>query len=53
MISPQKEANHRTGGETGMNTFKCGNCGYEKEGKCKPQKCPTCGGKKTFEKKEE
>jgi rubrerythrin len=35
-----------------MATFKCTSCGYEKEGRCKPQKCPECDGKKTFEKKE-
>ncbi len=33
-----------------MATFKCANCGFEKEVRCKPQKCPQCGEKKTFEK---
>jgi rubrerythrin len=35
-----------------MSMFKCSKCGYEKESRCKPQKCPKCEGKKTFEKKE-
>ncbi|MEJ2586196.1 MAG: rubredoxin [Deltaproteobacteria bacterium] len=35
-----------------MGKFECKNCGYEKEARCKPQKCPKCEGKKTFEKKE-
>jgi len=35
-----------------MASFKCSNCGFEKEGKCKPQKCPNCGEKKTFAKSE-
>lgn len=34
-----------------MGAFKCKTCGYEKEAKCKPQKCPQCEEKKTFEKK--
>jgi rubrerythrin len=35
-----------------MGTFKCAACGFEKEAKCKPQKCPQCGEKKSFEKQE-
>jgi rubrerythrin len=35
-----------------MATFKCSKCGHEKDGRCKPQKCPKCGGTKSFEKKE-
>jgi rubrerythrin len=35
-----------------MATFKCTKCGYEKEARCKPQKCPNCGEKKSFEKDE-
>ena len=35
-----------------MAKFKCGNCGFEKESRCKPRKCPKCGESKTFEKKE-
>ncbi len=31
--------------------WKCTACGFEKEGRCKPQKCSQCGGKGTFEKK--
>ena len=26
-------------------------CGYEKDSRCKPQKCPQCGEKGTFNKK--
>lgn len=36
-----------------MAVFKCSNCGFEKEGRCKPRKCPECEGKDTFVKKEE
>jgi rubrerythrin len=25
-----------------MAIWKCAKCGYEKEGRCKPKKCPTC-----------
>jgi rubrerythrin len=35
-----------------MATFICSHCGFEKDGKCKPQTCPGCGDKKCFEKKE-
>ncbi|WP_093392494.1 RCKP-type rubredoxin-like domain-containing protein [Thermodesulforhabdus norvegica] len=35
-----------------MALYRCSVCGFEKEGRCKPQKCPSCGEKKTFEKKE-
>jgi rubrerythrin len=34
-----------------MAVFRCEKCGFEKEAKCKPQKCPNCGEKKTFQKK--
>lgn len=36
-----------------MAIFKCSNCGFEKEGRCKPRKCPECEGKDTFAKKED
>ena len=36
-----------------MATFTCSKCGLEKEARCKPQKCPNCGEKKSFEKTEE
>jgi len=36
-----------------MAQFQCSKCGCEKEGRCKPQKCPECGEKKSFEKKED
>jgi len=39
--------------EETMATFKCAKCGYEKEARCRPQKCPKCEGKKTFEKKQD
>ena len=32
--------------------FVCSECGRHKEGRCKPRKCPECGGQNTFEKKE-
>ncbi|MGA1862824.1 rubredoxin [Deferribacter thermophilus] len=35
-----------------MAVFKCTKCGYEKEGRCKPRKCPECGSQGSFEKKE-
>lgn len=34
-----------------MAVFQCTKCGFEKDSRCKPQKCPQCGEKKTFEKK--
>ncbi|MDS1029564.1 rubredoxin [Bacillota bacterium LX-D] len=36
-----------------MALWKCSSCGYEKEGRCKPKKCPECQAKDSFEKKEE
>ncbi|AVX21440.1 MULTISPECIES: RCKP-type rubredoxin-like domain-containing protein [Carboxydocella] len=36
-----------------MAVFQCTQCGYEKEGRCKPKKCPQCEGKDTFVKKEQ
>ncbi|HHW99431.1 MAG TPA: rubredoxin [Firmicutes bacterium] len=35
-----------------MAVFKCTNCGFEKEGRCKPRKCPECQSQNSFEKKE-
>ncbi|AHF96660.1 MAG: RCKP-type rubredoxin-like domain-containing protein [Desulfurella sp.] len=35
-----------------MAVYKCEKCGYEKESKCKPRKCPQCGSKDSFKKKE-
>lgn len=35
-----------------MATWKCACCGFTKEGRCKPQKCPQCQGKGNFEKSE-
>ncbi|MEW6623127.1 MAG: RCKP-type rubredoxin-like domain-containing protein [Bacillota bacterium] len=35
-----------------MAVWRCNECGFEKEGRCKPRKCPECGGKDTFAKKE-
>lgn len=34
-----------------MAVFVCKKCGHEKEGRCKPKKCPQCGEIGTFEKK--
>lgn len=34
-----------------MATWKC-SCGFVKEGRCKPQKCPQCQEKGAFEKQE-
>jgi len=36
--------------EVFMAVFVCKNCGEKKEGRCKPKKCPKCGGTNTFEK---
>jgi rubrerythrin len=35
-----------------MAVWKCKNCGFSKEGRCKPQKCPKCQEKGGFEKEE-
>ncbi|WP_432822793.1 RCKP-type rubredoxin-like domain-containing protein [Trichloromonas sp.] len=34
-----------------MALWNCEKCGYEKEGRCKPKKCPTCNEQTTFVKK--
>ncbi len=34
-----------------MAVFKCTQCGFEKETRCKPKKCPQCEAKDSFEKK--
>lgn len=36
----------------GMAEFICKECGEEKEGRCKPRKCPKCGAENSFDKKE-
>lgn len=36
-----------------MAVWTCSACGYTKEAKCKPRKCPECEEKDTFVKKEE
>ena len=36
-----------------MAVWTCTSCGYSKESRCKPRKCPECEGKDTFEKKED
>jgi len=38
--------------DSDMATWKCTSCGTVKEGRCKPKKCPKCGGQDTFKKKE-
>lgn len=35
-----------------MATWKCSTCGFSKDGRCKPQKCPQCDSKGTLEKQE-
>jgi len=35
-----------------MATWKCKNCGAEKEARCKPKKCSQCGAQDSFEKVE-
>ena len=35
-----------------MAIFKCTECGYEKEARCKPRKCPECEAKDSFKKVE-
>lgn len=32
--------------------WQCSRCGFEKDARCKPKKCPECGEKDTFGKKE-
>lgn len=34
-----------------MAVFKCSKCGFEKDTRCKPKKCPECGAQNSFEKK--
>ena len=34
-----------------MAVYVCSSCGFEKESKCKPRKCPSCGAKGSFVKK--
>jgi rubrerythrin len=36
---------------TRMAVWNCSKCGYEKESRCKPKKCPTCAEAETFVKK--
>ncbi len=37
-----------------MAVWKCSSCGYEKDARCRPGKCPECGAPKdSFAKKEE
>jgi rubrerythrin len=33
-----------------MTTWRCPQCGYERDGRCKPKKCPTCDQQVPFEK---
>ncbi|NLK00245.1 MAG: rubredoxin [Clostridia bacterium] len=35
-----------------MALFICKECGNEREGRCKPRKCPDCGASGSYEKKE-
>ncbi|OHB26076.1 MAG: rubredoxin [Desulfuromonadaceae bacterium GWC2_58_13] len=34
-----------------MALWNCENCGHEKEGRCKPKKCPACNEPTNFVKK--
>lgn len=34
-----------------MAEWQCKSCGFSKEGRCKPQKCPQCQEKGSFDKK--
>ncbi|HHY38415.1 MAG TPA: rubredoxin [Clostridia bacterium] len=34
-----------------MAVWRCSSCGYEKESRCKPKKCPQCGKNDSFVKK--
>jgi rubrerythrin len=34
-----------------MAVWSCTKCGFEKEGRCKPRKCPTCQEADSFVKK--
>lgn len=36
-----------------MAVFKCTECGYTKEGRCKPKKCPECEARDSFVKVEQ
>ncbi len=31
-----------------MAVWKCSKCGFEKEGRCKPRKCSSCGAANSF-----
>ena len=35
-----------------MAVWKCSKCGFTKESRCKPRKCPECGASGAFEKAE-
>ncbi len=35
-----------------MATWVCPECGYERDARCKPKKCPTCDKQVQFTKKE-
>jgi len=36
-----------------MAVFVCTKCGYEKDTRCKPKKCPECSSEGSFEKQEQ
>ncbi|MDO9536221.1 MAG: rubredoxin [Bacillota bacterium] len=36
-----------------MPTWRCPVCGFERDGRCKPRKCPNCDDNRDFEKKRE
>ena len=41
------------GKELPMAIWNCEDCGYEKEGRCKPKKCPECDEQTVFVKQEQ
>ena len=49
---PVEAAHNPIKEERNMATWKCTTCGFTKEGRCKPQKCPQCQSKGNFEKAE-
>ncbi|MCR4418838.1 MAG: hypothetical protein QHH27_07760 [Clostridia bacterium] len=35
-----------------MAVWQCRQCGYEKDARCRPKKCPECGEKESFGRKD-
>lgn len=51
-LCPECNKSTHERGVTGVAEFVCKECGAEKEGRCKPRKCPQCGAENSFAKKE-